>query len=66
MSTGNIFLLVMGFLSGLVLIIIISLYYFFRADKTIIRRLAPVISNPQLFKAQFKKKVRHALRRAAS
>lgn len=55
MSTGNILLLVMGFLLGLIVIIIISLYYFFRADKTIIRRLAPVISNPQLFKAQFKK-----------
>ncbi|MBO9632804.1 MAG: hypothetical protein J7578_06770 [Chitinophagaceae bacterium] len=55
MGTWDIFLLVMGFLAGLVVIIIISLYYFFRADKTIIRRLAPVISNPQLFKAQFKK-----------
>ena len=55
MDSWHIFLLVLGFLSGLVLIIIISLFYFFRADKTIIRRLAPVISNPQLFKAQFRK-----------
>jgi hypothetical protein len=56
MSTGEIALLVAGFLGGLILIIAISLFYFFGADKTIIRRLTPVISNPQLFKAQFKRK----------
>jgi hypothetical protein len=55
MSVSEILLLVLGFLTGLTVIIIISLFYFFRADKTIIRRLTPVISNPQLFKAQFKK-----------
>jgi hypothetical protein len=55
MSGGEILLLAIGFLSGLVIIIALSLFYFFRADKTIIRRLTPVISNPQLFKAQFKK-----------
>ncbi len=51
----EIFLLVLGFLCGLIFIIAISLLYFFRADRTIIRRLTPVISNPQLFKAQFRK-----------
>jgi hypothetical protein len=56
MSGGEIALLVAGFLGGLILIIAISLFYFFGADKTIIRRLTPVISNPQLFKAQFKRK----------
>lgn len=55
MTTGEIALLVAGFLGGLILIIAISFFYFFRADKTIIRRLTPVISNPQLFKAQFRK-----------
>lgn len=55
MDGGEIFLLVLGFLTGLFVIIAISLLYFFRADKTIVRRLTPVISNPQLFKAQFKK-----------
>jgi hypothetical protein len=55
MTYGEIAILVLGFLSGLVLIIVVSLFYFFRADKNIIRRLTPVISNPQLFKAQFKK-----------
>src|SRR5688572_30819693 len=56
MTGGEIFLLAIGFLTGLIVIIALSLFYFFRADKTIIRRLTPVISNPQLFKAQFKKK----------
>jgi hypothetical protein len=55
MSAGQIILMMLGFLSGLILIVVISLFYFFRADKNIIRRLTPVISNPQLFKAQFKK-----------
>lgn len=55
MTTGEIALLVTGFLCGLIVIIAISFFYFFRADKTIIRRLTPVISNPQLFKAQFRK-----------
>jgi hypothetical protein len=55
MTYGEITLLVLGFLSGLILIVVFSLFYFFRADKNIIRRLTPVISNPQLFKAQFKK-----------
>jgi hypothetical protein len=55
MTYGEISLLVLGFLSGLILIVMFSLFYFFRADKNIIRRLTPVISNPQLFKAQFKK-----------
>ena len=55
MSGVEILLVTIGFLFGLVLLIAISLIYFFRADKTIIRRLKPVISNPQLFKSQFKK-----------
>ena len=55
MSYGEIAVLVLGFVSGLILIVVFSLFYFFRADKNIIRRLTPVISNPQLFKAQFKK-----------
>jgi hypothetical protein len=41
----------MGF-AGL---ISLSLFYFFRADKSIIRRMTPVISNPKLFKSQFRK-----------
>src|SRR3954464_2348855 len=39
MTFGEVTLLVLGFLSGLTLIVVISLFYFFRADKNIIRRL---------------------------
>src|SRR5579872_3275014 len=44
-----------GFLLGFGFVIVVSLYYFFRADRTIIRRMTPVISNPKLFKSQFSK-----------
>lgn len=53
LTAWQIFLLIMGFIGGLVFLIIVSLVYFFRYDKRIIRRLTPVISNPQLFKSQF-------------
>lgn len=55
MTTGELFLQVLGFLGGLILLITASFVYFFRYDRSIIRQLKPVISNPQLFKAQFKK-----------
>jgi hypothetical protein len=35
-----------GFASGLILILAASLIYFFRADRSILRRMMPVISNP--------------------
>ncbi|MHA4812420.1 hypothetical protein ACX0G9_30285 [Flavitalea flava] len=44
-----------GFLGGVILIVAVSLFYFFGADKTIIRRMTPVMSNPKLFKSQFSK-----------
>jgi len=47
------FFLTLGFLVGLSIIIIASLLYFFRADKTIIRQITPVMSNAKLFKSQF-------------
>src|SRR5882762_8648332 len=47
--------LIVGFLAGFVFITTVSLFYFFRADKTIIRRMTPVINNPKLFKSQFRK-----------
>jgi hypothetical protein len=53
MGTGDIFLLIIGFLSGLILMITVSLLYFFRADKTIFLRMSPLINNPKLFKTQF-------------
>jgi hypothetical protein len=55
LPAGRIFLLSLSFLLGFISIIAISLFYFFRANKSIIRRMAPVISNPRLFKSQFRK-----------
>jgi hypothetical protein len=55
LSAMPIFYLVAGFLSGFFFIVIASMLYFFRADKSIIRRMTPVISNPRLFKSQFRK-----------
>jgi len=51
----SIFWLTFGYLFGLSLIIAVSFLYFFRADKTIVRHMAPVINNPKLFKSQFSK-----------
>ncbi len=51
----EILLLIFGFLVGLTFVIAMSLFYFFRADKTIIRQMTPVISNPKLFKSQFRR-----------
>ncbi|MBS1668284.1 MAG: hypothetical protein JST58_12985 [Bacteroidetes bacterium] len=53
-SGVDMFFLIMGFLLGLALVIIFSLLYFFGADKTIIRQIAPVIGDPKLFKSQFR------------
>jgi hypothetical protein len=55
LSTRHIILLCLGFLLGLAFANAVALYYFFRADRTIIRRMTPVISNPKLFKSQFSK-----------
>lgn len=55
LNPSHILWLCLGFLAGLALLIAVSLYYFFRADRTIIRRMTPVISNPKLFKSQFSK-----------
>ena len=55
LSTRHIILLCLGFLLGLAFANAIALYYFFRADRTIIRHMTPVISNPKLFKSQFSK-----------
>src|ERR1700744_5098612 len=56
LNFSHILWLSLGFLLGLAFVIAASLYYFFRADRTIIRRMTPVISNPKLFKSQFSKK----------
>jgi hypothetical protein len=45
----NIFLLVTGFLTGLIFTISISFFYFFGADKTINRRMVAIISEDENF-----------------
>lgn len=54
-NTGEIVFMAIGFLLGFVLFILISFLYFFRADKTIVRRMTPVIGNPKLYRTQFRR-----------
>ena len=49
---GDFLLLVFGFLTGLILILAVSFIYFFRADRSILRLMMPVISNPKSYIAQ--------------
>ena len=46
---GDFLILVFGFLTGLILILAVSFIYFFRADRSILRRMMPVISSPQSY-----------------
>src|SRR5574343_292732 len=55
LSASSIFLQIIGFISGLVLLLMASFYYFFRYDKRISGQVAPVITDPKQFKTQFKK-----------
>jgi hypothetical protein len=45
--TAEYLMLAGGFLLGLILILFISFIYFFRADRSIYRRMMPVIKNPK-------------------
>jgi hypothetical protein len=49
-------MMIAGFLTGFLLVIGLSLLYFYEADQTIIRQMTPLISNPKLFKSQFRSK----------
>ncbi len=53
MAWMDILLLVAGFLAGFILIVLVSFVYFFRADKTILNRLRPLLIDPKRFKEQF-------------
>lgn len=48
-STTEILFLFGGFVCGLIFILAASFVYFFRADRSIFRRMMPVISNPQSY-----------------
>ncbi|HEY9363750.1 MAG TPA: patatin-like phospholipase family protein [Chitinophagaceae bacterium] len=54
-GTTEIFFLAGGFLSGLMLILIISFLYFFSADKNIFRQMQPILEKPEHLQAPTKK-----------
>jgi Patatin-like phospholipase len=53
MSFREVFTEIIGIFLGLALLLIISLAYFSYAEKTIVRTMAPIISNPELFNKTF-------------
>ena len=53
MQPLEIFLLINGFLSGLILATALSLVYFFGAEKTLMRKMEPVIAEPHRFHGQY-------------
>lgn len=48
-SSPEIFILFGGFLSGLIMLLSASFFYFFRADRSIMRRMMPVMANPSSY-----------------
>jgi len=48
-STPEIFIFFGGFLSGLIILLSASFFYFFRADRSIMRRMMPVMANPSTY-----------------
>ena len=53
MTLGEMLILVMGFIVGLVLLLAFSFAFFFGADRTILRSMAPVIADKDMFRSQF-------------
>ncbi len=53
MSDREIFTLIAGISLGFILLLLVSFLYFFSAEKTIIRTIAPIVGNPELFKKTF-------------
>lgn len=53
LTTSGQLLLIFGFAGGLTLLVAFSFAFFFGADRTILRTIAPVISNPAQFKKAF-------------
>jgi hypothetical protein len=48
-STSEVLLLFGGFIAGLIFILAASFIYFFRADRSILRQMLPLISNPKSY-----------------
>jgi len=53
MLPGEIIFEMIGVMVGFIVLIALSFIYFFRAGKTIARRMAPIVRNPQLFNKSF-------------
>lgn len=49
-STGEIFMLITGLILGIIISWAVSFVYFFGAEKTIVRRMTPLIANPELLR----------------
>jgi len=54
MGNGDIMLIMLGFIAGLVLFLLFSMLYFYGSEKAILRNMQPVLRDPQQFKQQFK------------
>jgi hypothetical protein len=53
MAPAQIISLMAGILVGIILLCAVSFVYFFGAEKTIVRTMAPLIASPELFKKNF-------------
>jgi len=53
METKEVFVMIFGVVLGFILLVMVSFGYFFGAGRTIERTMAPIISNPELFKKTY-------------
>lgn len=53
MRGAEIFYEIAGVIAGIFLTLLISFFYFFGAERTIIRTMAPLVANPELFRKNF-------------
>ena len=54
MAANEIFAEIAGIIMGFILLLAISLAYFFGAEKSIVRQMSTIISNPELFNKRFR------------
>jgi hypothetical protein len=59
MSVGEILILIAGFLLGLVLVSIVSLSYFFGAERTMMRTMDPIIKEPHKYIGHYDAEGKH-------
>ena len=53
MTAGEIAVVIAGVLGGFIVLLLFSFAYFFGAEKTILRSIAPIVGNPQHFKQTY-------------